>query len=256
MKQSLFLSVGLIATLTAMLIAPRSTRADWVAGRDLANNERPNGPQELSNPNATVPEWSYGYRFTVGGTALTPFPNHFNDGGGYPFFDGWDTFGIPTAAVNAGPSSLTINNGPGPLVPLQPNEMLLHPSGALSVVRWTAPANGVYILDAYWNDIDPYGGGGGDGHIVVNGTSIYDAFWPNGGGATAPTQSISLNLGDVVDFALGPNGDFFFDSTAFDATITGTPEPSSFFGFLSVGLCSVFFARRLLDNKRPCAMPD
>ena len=39
-----------------------ATATDWDAARDLKRNELLGPPQELTNPNPTVLEWSYGYR--------------------------------------------------------------------------------------------------------------------------------------------------------------------------------------------------
>lgn len=205
--------------------------ADWVAGRDLTLNERPNGPQELVNPNPTVPQWSYGWRTTVAGTALTLLlpPEHFNDGGSFPSYDGWVFGNGGVLSVNAGISPLTFNFGFGPLESLDPKELALHPrsDGALPVARWTAPYSATFTIDAYWDDLDAHGGGGGSGHIVVNGASIHDAFWGDGGGSVT-TKIQALNPGDTVDFLLGANGNNLFDTTAFDATIVAVvPEPAS-----------------------------
>ena len=167
MKPRHVLSMRLIATLVAMLVVTQSAKPAWNAGNDLTANERPNGPQELINPNATVSEWTYGYRPTVGGTALTLFVGpgqHFNDYLGYPSFDGWVPQGGPsTAQVNPGTSPLVFNLGFGPLVPLQPKEMDVHPGidGAIGCPL-DRPYSSLFTIDAYWNDIDPNGGNGAD----------------------------------------------------------------------------------------------
>ena len=38
------------------------------------------------------------------------------------------------------------------------------------------------------------------------------------------TTGIALNAGDVIDLVVGPNGDYFGDSTGVDATIQELPE--------------------------------
>ncbi len=67
----------------------------WDAGADLVANEAPNGPQELINPNPTVPEWSYGYRLTLESTALTLFTSGDHSGAS----DAFQGFNFNTAIV-------------------------------------------------------------------------------------------------------------------------------------------------------------
>lgn len=220
-------------TLFTNAIGDQETYADWVAGRDLALNEQPDGAQELMNPNSTAPEWSYGYRSTIESTALTLYAGaseHFNDRLGHPNFDGWWNASGNGAStlVNAGVNPVVLNFGPGPLLPLMPMELGVHPSSNndVAVVRWTSPATGLYSVEAAWRDLDTHGGDGASADIVVNGTSIFQQEWANGGSA-ADARELSLMLGDTVDFVLGPRGNFTFDSTAFDASVALVPEPSS-----------------------------
>src|SRR5262245_6613774 len=63
----------LVLHVAVLGLIANAARGDWVGGRDLAANERPNGPQELGNPNPMVPRLSYGHRPTISGTALTRF---------------------------------------------------------------------------------------------------------------------------------------------------------------------------------------
>jgi hypothetical protein len=205
-----------------------SARADWVAGRDLKANELPNGNGiELISPNSTVPEWSYGYRGTLNSTALTLFTsaqhtNSYranNDVQGFTLGDGDD------CTVNTGNSDVVFPA----LRPLHPNDMLLHSgptnTNAFVVVRWTAPASGTYLLSAFWTDLDWGGGNGAEGAITVNGTAIFDGNFGNGG-STSTSFSQLFAVGDKVDFLLGPQDSYVYDSTAFNATITAVPEPA------------------------------
>jgi hypothetical protein len=205
---------------------PNYTGDVWLAGADLAANERPNGPQELVNPNATVPEWSYGTRATITGTAFTPYTDaglHGNDIGGYTHFDGW-----PSANVNAGTAPIVFNHGYGALGALNPGVMYVHSTDTqVPVVRWTAPASGTYLISASWLDIDPYtfsGSDGASGNVVVNGATTFATSFANGGN-TSMTQTISLAAGNTVDFVIGKNGNIAHDATAFNASITRTFTP-------------------------------
>jgi hypothetical protein len=200
---------------------------NWVAGRDLAANERVTATETL-NPNATVPAWSYGYRSTLASSALTLFTpaRHVNNSLSNPGLDGF-VFGVPGIVPE-----VVVNTRSTPLVRaglsnLNPDEIEQHPGEELvySVVRWTAPAAGLYSISATWRDIDPNGAAGAvdgaSGHIVINGTSIYNRTWANGGpGVAVSYPSVVLGLGDRVDFAVGAGANYFADSTAFDATIT------------------------------------
>lgn len=232
----------------AILAGALPARADWIAGRDLIANELPDGPQELLNPNAAVPEWSYGYRSALAGTAFTPFvaANHTNAAGSSPLVQGW-TVNDRTAAVNTGAVPVIFNFGTGPLSQLNPGEMILHPSLVLeyTLVRWTAPAAGSYALSASWQDIDLHGGDGASGNVVVNGTPIFAQSFGNGG-QTSTTQTVTLSAGDLVDFALGANGDYLFDATRFNAVIV--PEPSAL-ALLLGALLPVFCGRRKSAEK-------
>src|SRR3954471_20778192 len=103
--------------------------ADWVAGRDLAANEQPDGPQGLANPNSTVRQWSYGFRSTAAGAGLTLFSagagHHSNDTFGYTSWDGWSRTSPdgPNVLVNASGSPISRFIAPNFLAPLNPLEI-------------------------------------------------------------------------------------------------------------------------------------
>jgi len=205
----------------------------WNAGADLVANEVPDGPQELDSANPTVPEWSYGYRFTLESTGLTPFSgsDHISVGAGSAF-QGFQ-FDTTTIAVNT-TASPQVWPGLAPTFVNDAGEMFLHP-GALNeiaIIRWTAPAAGTYQLDSQWRKLDSALGDGVVAAIVINGSAVYNQGFGGGigggAGATATdSRSLVLNPGDTVDFALGPYGNYLSDSTAFNATISNVPEPSS-----------------------------
>jgi hypothetical protein len=204
----------------------------WDAGADLRSNEIPDTPQELINPNFAVPQWSYGYRANVASTALTLFAglsDHTNNYGNSSLVQGWTLGGgVPGMGVNISESPVIYNFGFGPLVPLNPGEISMHPQvGQHAVVRWTAPADGDYTINSHWEDQDPHGGSGAAGYVVINGVIVAGGPWANGvgNGFTDTDRTVPLVAGDVVDFVLDANGDFTFDTTKFNATVT--PEPSA-----------------------------
>ena len=227
------------------------------AGRDLARNEVPDRAAEVNAVNASVPEWSYGYRNSAAGTAFTLFTaaQHTNSSRGRagnlnqpsPAMQGWDPDAV--VLVNTGLAPVLYNYGFGPLRPIFPGQMFMHPSqaNAFAVARWTAPAAGSYRILAKWFDLDAGGGNGASAHVVINGKEVFgrkvpadsvgpERFvgqeWENGGNAAMPATTFKLHAGDVVDFALGSRGNFAFDSTSFNAAIRRVPtvtltEPST-----------------------------
>jgi hypothetical protein len=222
MKSSHILAAALLGVLTI----PAHAALVWDAGEDLFANEKPDGAQQFMNPNFTVPEWSYGFRLTLESTGLTLFDGgetHVDDVGA-PGVDGFADGGAILVNTTNGPASVTL--GPVPMAPLPSHDILAIPNslGAFTILRWTAPETGTYIIDAFWQDIDLAGGNGASGHIVVNGVALFGQTFANGAG-TSTQQTIPLNAGDKVDFATGTNGNGAFDGTQFNATIV--PEPAT-----------------------------
>mgnify|MGYP002065797039 CR=1 FL=1 len=212
----------------------------------MAANEA--SPFRTSNPNATVPAWSYGWRGSATGTALNLFPSS-DHVGSYPGLDGFahSALGGPYFYVNTSSAGIVLNNGPGPLAPVPPGGIMLDPSfsNQFTIARWTAPAPGTYAFAATWSDIDPYGGNGISVDLVLNGTSIFNSLVSNGGGATlGPAFDLVLATGDLLDFVVGTNSDGTYDSTGFNATITAIPESSTSAILLALGVLGFAVWRR------------
>jgi hypothetical protein len=205
----------------------------WAAGRDLADNEKPDGSAETNSVNETVPQWSYGYRSSATGTDLTLFTaaQHTNTSPGragnpnpaQEAVEGWDPDAVVT--VNTGNTDVVYDFGFGPLKPLLPGQMYFHPSASngFAVARWTAPAAGRYNIVARWLDLDNHGGNGFSCHVVIKGVAVFNQDVANDGGVDIPLQNVDLNAGDIVDFVVGSRGDFSFDSTGFNAAISVAP---------------------------------
>ena len=138
------------------LIIPARAQT-WDAALDFRTNEKPDRPDprstELSNPNARVPEWSYGYRATLTDTALVllsvPPDQHSNAAiHGNPDMEGWQKSDGFWPLITANVSGEPVRPAPE-LQFLSPDELDVHPGNGFSrdtfaVVRWTAPAVGNY----------------------------------------------------------------------------------------------------------------
>jgi hypothetical protein len=204
--------------------APRTT---WGAGRDLRVNERPDHAAEVNPTNTKVPEWSYGTRAQAAATELTLFrPElHANRSDG---LEGWISSGgvEGVVAVNVKSTPVIIESGVQGLLPQQ---LDLHPTAdnRSIVARWTAPKDGDYRMAAKWFDLDTRNGDGVSAHLVINGQEKFVQLMPDGGKAelpVGPASTFSLKAGDLVDFVVGPRGNYFSDSTAFNAVIAPVPH--------------------------------
>lgn len=187
----------------------------WVAGRDLIANEKAGVAMELTNPNGTVPAWSYGSRSTLTSATseLTLFTanEHANS-----TTEGWNRVLNTIVDVNTGNEGVSQPSGF-----IRPGEMRVHPPAAgFTVVRWTAPAAGNYSVSAFWQDSDWTTGDGCNASLVKNGTNVIFTFdYDNGNGAFV-NQVMPLASGDVLDFMLGTRATNHADSTRFNATVT------------------------------------
>lgn len=256
--------MGLMACLAA---AAGSASADWNANADLVANETLNGGAfELSNPNAVVPAWSYGWRSTFAGTGIGLFggsAEHFNSFGpsaNSANFQGWVLGGVSEPWLMAHIGNQTDQLFPG-VDPVVPGEMAASPgrpgtSSEFLIVRWTAPDAGRYeITSALWRDIDTGGGNGQEFGIVAAGSVLLHGVIAGNGGAYGIPAPITLNLaaGDTVDFVLGPNGDYIADSTGFRATLVASPVPEPQSAWLALAGAGTLAALRRRCLQRPPA---
>ncbi len=208
-----------------IILSMTSLNASYLAGADFVLGEKPDGGEV--NPRGV---WSYGYRDILADSTLNLTLNHFNSSndsnGFHDEIEGYDDVVAIYANTGATPSILNFN-GFGDLRPLNSQQMALHPGAAnqFAIVRWTAEVSDTFDIVASWLDLDTHGGNGASGHVVINGINIgaMERFWGVGGGGAA-TGTFNLNIGDTVDFAVGSMGSYFFDTTAFDATISVHPS--------------------------------
>ncbi len=201
-----------------------------------------------SNPSGS---WAYGTGVT--GSSFTPMSVFSAVCNGITRLSCWQppsiVFGVPVVAYNSGS---TINNG---TVVLPPGVLDVHPGPAVdTIVTWTSPAAGVYSISGFFEllDVSP---SGVIGQVYNGSTSLFTSIL-TGPGAVHPDTAgqrknfsfvETLAAGSTLSFGVNNDGNFLFDSTGFDATITsGTtptvPEPSSFVLFVA-GLCGLGYWR-------------
>ncbi|WP_226586850.1 PEP-CTERM sorting domain-containing protein [Microseira wollei] len=220
--------------------ASPSLAATFNAAADFSTTNNPNGV------------WQYGWSSSLGST-FNLYPNFTNDAG----FVGWRDpsityFSAPTVVNNNTGSPINVST-----VTLEPG-LTFHPgfNGQYSIVRWTAPEDGTYSLATKFAGADFVGPTTTDVHVLHNGISLFNDL-VNGFGASSAklfTNTLFVNAGDTIDFAVGyGNGNFYSDSTSLAATISSAtppesvPEPGSALGLLVFG---TFGAGFLLKRKQ------
>jgi hypothetical protein len=191
-----------------------------------------------ANPNGA---WSYGWSASRG-TAFNVFPDAVNYCGyGFglgsiynyicPGQDMW------TAYLNGNLEPVIVHNGTPYTFdaisccnPTPPGGLLLHPGpgGENAVIRWTAPAKGLYKVTATFSGLDYGGPTTTDVAVLHNGTQIFSDNVSGFGYINARpfSSTVSVLAGDTIDFTLGygTDGDYGADSTGLDAVITAESQ--------------------------------
>jgi hypothetical protein len=182
-----------------------------------------------SNPNGA---WSYAYGTT--GTSFTLYTIYNPDCGGVSGVVCWTaevSEHVPLVDFNTTGEWLNWRT-----VVFPPNVLHIHPGpndGQDSIVRWTAPVAGYYNISGFFEILDT-GPSGIIGLVFRNGTPLYSrellgppAQHPDqvGGREDFSFAKLFLNAGDVISFGVNRDGDYRFDSTGFNATITRPATP-------------------------------
>lgn len=191
----------------------RSAATTFSLADDFLPTANPNGP------------WSYGFK--PGAGALTLYD--------YPFqLYGLDLWGhsvvrsLYAPSIQHNDTDHAINPPTAPCVTWQPGQLTLHPGpdGQQSIARFTAPDAGGFQVSATFALADQCSTTT-DVHVYVNGASLFDCNIDLSNQSCTYTGIESLAAGDTIDFAVGygSDGNFYFDNTFVDATITegGTP---------------------------------
>jgi len=213
--------VGILAAVAGATIASlgttsrvRSAATTFSLAGDFSPTANPNGP------------WSYGFKPVAGAFTLYDYP--FNSSG----LDLWGhsvvrSLNAPSIQHN-GTGHAIINPPAAPCVTWQPGQITLHPGpdGQQSIARFTVPDTGVFQISATFALADQCSTTT-DVHVYVNGASSFDCNVDLSNQSCTYTATESLAAGDTIDFAVGygSDGNFYFDNTFVDATITegGTP---------------------------------
>jgi hypothetical protein len=204
-----------------------------------------NAVTDFSSTNNPTGTWSYGYGVT--GSTFTAYTLE-SSSGIYPNANVWYTTtpGYPLPIVGYSATGTTF----GGTVVVPNNVLWMHPGAAPpsvdSIVQWTAPTSGSYHVSGLFEQLDITGSGDGVKAIVNNnGTIEYSQTVgptpPYPGPQYTFSYTTSLLAGQIISFGVndGGHGNFYYDSTGFNATISSVPEPSTWammiLGFAGVG---------------------
>jgi RHS repeat-associated protein/uncharacterized repeat protein (TIGR01451 family) len=199
------------------------TAPTYDASAQFSASANPNGP------------WTYGSTPKRGGV-FTAYP-----------FPGQQS-GMPTWFLTAPTSGTTVpllsfNNTGAPVVTtatVPPNTLLLHPgaAGENSVLRWTAPANGTYLVQGRFFALSSTTT---DVAVLLNSSTTLLSGNVNGTGSGTSgvpfTLVRTLNAGDNVDFTVGfgTNNNNANDSTGLTVAITQAGDPATTASFSMPG---------------------
>lgn len=184
----------------------------------------------LSNPNGV---WSYGY----GSASIGPMSLLLADQNRFEpaLLPGWArdaapvTASLPAVYHNPGAAPVPVSDYPAAV---DPGALVVHPGDLADegfvFVRFTAPAASDYDISAVFEALDTTDGA--QSLVVVNGAStLFDQTIVGFGNSTMfdSAASVSLALGDTIDFIVGNGGSFTNDSVQLDAFVTQIPAPSA-----------------------------
>ena len=215
LKMLLLTGALLLLVLPASLARTRnSSNPDYDVVRDFSL---------ASNPNGT---WSYGWAFST----KSPFnlytwsANNCDAGMSYwGYYLGTPCSALPTVGHNDTDQTLCYTTWC-----LPPNYLGMHDGwimqgdkyvDQLSIVRWTAPSSGTFLLQGAVVGLDY---GGTDLHVVVNSSMILFYTQVTYHTPVYFRHSLRLNAGDTVDFAVGwgANQTIYGDATGIQFNLT------------------------------------
>lgn len=215
-----------------------ATASTYNAATDFSATNNPNGA------------WTYGAQQVLGG-ALTPYTRTKVDGGLSIWYE-VDTFLIfsqvwgiePIIAYDGVSDRLSVHPG----VITYPYD--LYDNLPYSVLRWTAPASGVYEIDATFFGMFTFDfGTTTDVHVLLNNSPLLNAYVVGASAQQTFSGTWSLAAGDTLDFAVGPATDvaplydYQGDMTGLSVIINQVSEPITLTLFC-IGLAGLGAVRR------------
>jgi len=184
-----------------------------------------------SNPNGV---WSYGYATTLGGTLILYTDTSYSTAS---VIGWWGDISLEQPSVSYNRSTNVATDGTQNTPIIAPHQAVFHPGpdDEYSIYRFTAPAAGTYQLQVSFAGADPKGTTT-DVHVLFNNVSIFDGSVNGFGPGTGPGFSTNLVLqaNDRIDFEVGyGNNNFYYDTTAIQATLISSPPLSV--NYVSIG---------------------
>ena len=243
----------------------RNCRSLWLSGLILCGfasaTQAANIVADFSTSLNPFGVFSYGWTPTLGGpfSLLDELMT-----AGNPAAPGWANsrgyLGFPYVFANTAGASFWTRN----TVLVAAEWLTLHPAdprygSANAVVRYTAPSSGVYLIHGAFRGHDCCATTT-DVHVLHNSVAVFDAIVSGYLDSHAFSLSLPLEVGDTVDFAVGSNGSYFYDSTGLRGSITAqgdaVPEPNEAAGMVTALAMFVLYTRsRSCEPKLPVRMP-
>lgn len=209
------LSLLLLVSLSSPVIAQAPIVYDAFTGFSWVSNPTPDGI------------WSYGYARGLGGTLnlYTGRSTRFS-------LSSWEDSSIgddPNVIKNETGAEIVVG---GDIVFPTSDFLHFHPGlgGEFSVIRWTAPTAGRFLLDSTFRSLrvaeeDTTT----DVHILTlpSGSSIFSGLIDSNDDVLEFSTVIQVGAGQGVDFVVGfgPNGNYLDDSTGLRARLTFLGQP-------------------------------
>ena len=207
------------AALLCLTVHSAMAATTWDANADFSVSTNPNGA------------WSYQWLTGLAPGQYGNMANSQTTYGGNAGLLAWDQAadGIPVVVKNTNPTNTYYGWAPGVLG--------MHPGsgGNHAVVTWTVPISGAYSFVSSFTWVG--GAGQGDGVIPSVSKNVFTGIVSLGSQHIGNTSSygntwswndtLTLNAGDTISWALNPTGNEGADSTVLSAVVTAVPEPST-----------------------------
>lgn len=203
------------------LAVPTAHAFDYKAARDFS----------YQNPSGV---WSYGGRTVTGTATFTPFTVFTSD-----FVAGSDVHHRDVCLVGINTTGKAFNDPSNGTVVVPDNMLVMNPSqDEDAVVRFQVPADGSYRFQGQYQIQDSQPGGTriyvlrGERNIsptvfgrrqqpLVGRGAVRSDRNPRGGKAISFDFTLSdLKINEYISFGLNADGDWHFDTTAFDVKVT------------------------------------